>query len=318
MKTQEELSIVFMGTPEFAVTILERILQEEYTVKAVVTVPDKPAGRGRKMHASAVKLCAQAHNLPILQPARLKDAEFVETLQALNADLFIVVAFRMLPEIVWRLPKLGTFNLHGSLLPEYRGAAPINWAVINGDTETGVTTFFIDEKIDTGKMILQEKMTIGENETAGEVHDRMMVLGAETVVKTIELIREEKVQLQAQSEGNHRPAPKIFKPDCRISFDQPLANIHNHIRGLSPYPTAWCTIKHIASGESKSVKIFRTTLLDTLPHAKVSWVKNGRQLHLQLLDGTLQINEIQLEGKKRMDATAFLAGFHPEEWEIEA
>src|SRR5690554_2053733 len=228
-----------MGTPEFAVTILEQLIEEGYNIKAVVTAPDRPAGRGQKLKESAVKECATANGLHVLQPSNLKDGEFVSDLKALDADLFIVVAFRMLPKVIWELPRLGTFNLHGSLLPQYRGAAPINWAIINGEKETGVTTFFIDEKIDTGQIIKHERMSIGDNETAGELHDRMMVLGAQTVVDTVELIRKGEAQPKPQPEGDLKEAPKIHKQDCLIDFHLPINEIHNFILGMSPYPTAW-------------------------------------------------------------------------------
>lgn len=316
MKHKEDLRIVFMGTPEFAVTILEKIIQEEYQVVSVVTVPDKPAGRGQKLSESAVKICAKNHNIPILQPISLKDEDFVNTLQNLQADLFIVVAFRMLPKIVWEIPAMGTFNLHGSLLPQYRGAAPINWAIINGETETGVTTFMIDEKIDTGKILLKEKMTIGEEETAGELHDRMMVLGAEVVVNTIELLRKGEINATPQEEKELKPAPKIQKQDCLLDFSMSVFELHNFIRGMSPYPTAWIWLEHKESKERKSLKIFRSTIHNTKENADIKLTEDNRKLFLELYSGTLSLQEVQLEGKKRMDTATFMLGFKVNEWRI--
>lgn len=317
MEENKKLSIVFMGTPEFAVTILEKIITEGFNVKAVVTVPDKQAGRGRKLHQSAVKNCALQYHLPILQPEKLKSEAFINQLSSYHADLFVVVAFRMLPEAVWKLPQLGTFNLHASLLPQYRGAAPINWAVINGETETGVTTFFIDKKIDTGNIIMQQKMTIGANETAGELHDRMMDIGANTVVKTIQLIQNGTVEPFPQDHNKAlQPAPKIVKQDCLINFDQEITSIHNFIRGMSPYPTAWLRILYKKTQEIKTVKIFSTSLLNQHSYDSIALQKKDKQLCLQLKDGALLINEIQLEGKKRLKSHAFLSGFNPDEWEI--
>src|SRR5690554_7979442 len=231
-----ELRIVFMGTPDFATGILASILEQNYNVVGVITAPDKPSGRGQKLSASSVKQFALEKGLKVLQPTNLKDEKFLEELKSLNANLQVVVAFRMLPKQVWEMPELGTFNLHASLLPDYRGAAPINWAIINGEKETGVTTFFIDEKIDTGAMILSQKMTIGENETAGELHDRMMVLGAQAIVDTVELIRKGEAHPVPQPSGEHKDAPKIYKQDCLIDFHLPINEIHNFILGMSPYP----------------------------------------------------------------------------------
>ncbi|HLV42871.1 MAG TPA: methionyl-tRNA formyltransferase [Brumimicrobium sp.] len=316
MKEKKELDIVFMGTPEFAVTILEQLIQEEYNIKAVVTAPDRPAGRGRKLQGSAVKECALEHNLPVLQPNNLKDEEFITELKSYNADLFIVVAFRMLPKVIWEIPTMGTFNLHGSLLPQYRGAAPINWAIINGEKETGVTTFFIDEKIDTGQIILSNKMSIGENETAGELHDRMMVLGAKTVAETVELIRKGNAKPQPQPEGNLKDAPKINKQDCLIDFNQPITKVHQFILGMSPYPTAWIKLMHKPSQQQKTLKIFRSERLDDTEHQEITLSKEDKTLVLKTIKGSLRLLEIQLEGKKRLNASAFLAGFNPEEWKI--
>lgn len=316
MKSKEELGIVFMGTPDFAVTILEKLISEKYNIKAVVTIPDKPAGRGQKLHESAVKKCALSHQLPILQPESLRDEDFITALKESEADLFIVVAFRMLPKLVWEIPAMGTFNLHGSLLPEYRGAAPINWAVINGEKETGVTTFFIDEEIDTGHIIMADRMSIGENETAGEVHDRMMVLGAETVAKTVELIRKGEATPQPQQGKNLKTAPKIHKQDCLLNFDQPIESLHNFIRGMSPYPTAWLKLKHKEKQEEKTLKVFLSNIINHSKYAEIKLLEDNRQLILQTQFGQLSLLEIQLEGKKRLDVKSFLSGFKVDEWEI--
>lgn len=316
MKSKEELGIVFMGTPDFAVTILEKLISEKYNIKAVVTIPDKPAGRGQKLHESAVKKCALSHQLPILQPESLRDEDFITALKETDADLFIVVAFRMLPKLVWEIPAMGTFNLHGSLLPEYRGAAPINWAVINGEKETGVTTFFIDEEIDTGHIIMADRMSIGENETAGEVHDRMMVLGAETVAKTVELIRKGEATPQPQQGKDLKAAPKIHKQDCLLNFDQPIESLHNFIRGMSPYPTAWLKLKHKEKQEEKTLKVFLSNIINQSKYAEIKLLEDNRQLILQTQFGQLSLLEIQLEGKKRLDVKSFLSGFKVDEWEI--
>lgn len=316
MKEKSELNIVFMGTPDFAATILDTLLQEEYRIKAVVTAPDRPAGRGRKLNESAVKKLAKEHHLAILQPTNLKDEDFICTLKEYEADLFIVVAFRMLPKVVWEIPTLGTFNLHASLLPQYRGAAPINWAIINGESETGVTTFFIDEKIDTGEILLKEKVTIGENETAGELHDRLMHIGATVVVNTVELIRQEKANPQAQKEGELKTAPKIFKEDCLIDFSLPIQKLHNFIRGMSPYPTAWLKLLHTESKQEKTLKVFRSEVISTNKNNKVELLQKDKQLILATQTGELSLTEVQLEGKKRLDTAAFLLGFNVKDWEI--
>ncbi|PWH86901.1 methionyl-tRNA formyltransferase [Brumimicrobium oceani] len=316
MKEKKDLNIVFMGTPEFAVTILEKLIKESYSIKAVVTAPDRPAGRGRKLQGSAVKECALQHNLPVLQPTQLKGQEFIQELTSFQADLFIVVAFRMLPKVVWEIPTMGTFNLHGSLLPQYRGAAPINWAVINGETETGVTTFFIDEKIDTGQTLLSDKLSIGENETAGELHDRMMVLGAQTVVNTVELIRLGNAQPQPQPDRDLKSAPKISKQDCLLDLRKPVKAIHNFIRGMSPYPTAWIKLTHKESGEIKTLKLFRSEVVDEQNHGELALLNENKKLILKTKSGALNLIEVQLEGKKRLNATSFLAGFPLDEWQI--
>jgi methionyl-tRNA formyltransferase len=318
MTDHKKLSIVFMGTPEFAVTILDKLHIEGYDIKAVVTATDKPAGRGRKIQESDVKKYAVEKKLPLLQPSSLKDESFHNELQQLKADLFIVVAFRMLPKSVWSIPKDGTINLHGSLLPQYRGAAPINWAVINGDEKTGVTTFFINEKIDTGDLLLQKEMKIGENETAGEVHDRMMHLGADTVLETVEMIESGKIKAIPQNTEDIelRPAPKIFKNDCLLNFDLTIKALHDFIRGMSPFPTAWFHIKKKEQEQVKIFKVYKAEIQNEQPNTEVSLEKNEKELHLKTKHGTLNLLTIQLEGKKRMDAKQFLTGFNPEEWEV--
>lgn len=317
MTKKEDLRVVFMGTPAFAVTILDKIIAEGYNIVACVTTPDKPAGRGQKLHESAVKQFALTKQLHILQPEKLKAPEFVENLSKLSADVFVVVAFRMLPEVIWKMPRLGTFNLHGSLLPQYRGAAPINWALINGEQETGVTTFFLNEKIDTGEIILQEKMSIGDNETAGEVHDRMMHLGAETVVKTLDLICSGKVAPQRQKTNEAlKPAPKLFRENCKIDFSSTAQQIHNLIRGLSPYPAAWTQLKHTQSNTEKSLKLYNARYHPANSSFTGKFLKEDKKLLLPLNGGHLEILELQLEGKKRMSAQDFLLGFSIEEWEV--
>lgn len=300
------LRIVFMGTPEFAVPSLDILVQNGYNVVGVVTATDKMGGRGGKqLIESAVKKYALEKGLKILQPEKLKSPEFTKELQALNADLQIVVAFRMLPEIVWAMPPKGTFNLHGSLLPKYRGAAPINWAIINGEVETGVTTFFLQHEIDTGDVIIQTKIPIGENETAGEVHDRMMLLGAETVLKTVQMIEKNNIILQKQNNIEASHAPKLFHETCEINFNQTTQKVHNFIRGLSPYPAAWTTL------DGLEFKILRTTkeiILHGLEPGKFI-SDNKKILKIATIDGFVHVHELQLQGRKRMDTVAFLNGY---------
>jgi methionyl-tRNA formyltransferase len=295
-----------MGTPDFAVPSLRILVQNGYKVVGVVTATDKYGGRGKKqLLESPVKKYAVEQGIPVLQPKNLKSPEFQEELRGLNANLQVVVAFRMLPEAVWDLPEYGTFNLHGSLLPRYRGAAPINWAVINGDAETGVTTFFIRHQIDTGDVLFQEKMPIGPNETAGAVHDRMMLLGAETVLKTVKAIESGDYQLQKQDDALATKAPKLFRETCEIDFTQPIEKVHNFVRGLSPYPAAWTTL------EGKQLKILRAHYekadLDATPGTfrsdNKSWIK------IAAPDGWLVVEELQMQGRKRMKANDFLNGF---------
>lgn len=303
-----DLRIVFMGTPDFAVASLDRIVNSSYQVVGVITAPDKPAGRGQKMSESPVKKYAVAHNLPLLQPVKLRDPDFLKDLESLKANLFVVVAFRMLPEVVWQLPEYGTFNLHASLLPQYRGAAPINWAVINGERETGVTTFFINEKIDTGEIILQEKTPIANSETAGEVHDRLMELGADLVIKTIDLIASDKAQTQLQPEvPDLKPAPKIHKDNCRIDWDKRGFVISNHIRGLSPYPGAWSRLQN--GDQVTDIKIFKASFEiaeHSLSYGKVLATK--KELKVAVQGGFIYLWEIQLSGKRKMSILEVLNG----------
>ncbi|MBK8196082.1 MAG: methionyl-tRNA formyltransferase [Lewinellaceae bacterium] len=293
-----------MGTPEFAVPSLEILCDQGYDISAVITSPDKPGGR-LGVQQSAVKKFALARGLRVLQPEKLKNPEFLETLRSLKADLQIVVAFRMLPEVVWNMPPLGTMNLHGSLLPRYRGAAPINWAIINGETETGLTTFLLKHEIDTGDLLYQERISIGENETAGELHDRMMLLGANLVLKSVRAIEsgEAKPMPQADTAATH--APKIFSDTCEIDFNQPAAKVHNFIRGLSPVPGAWTKL------DGKTLKILRS-LKDIQPGSGTPGVfsSDGKNyLRVSTTDGYVQILELQLEGKKRMSVRDFLNGY---------
>ncbi len=304
-----------MGTPDFAVASLDAIVKAGYNVAAVVTVPDKPAGRGQKLSVSAVKENALAHNLNILQPEKLKDENFLSALKELNADVFVVVAFRMLPEIVWSMPTKGTFNLHGSLLPQYRGAAPINRAVMNGEEETGVTTFFIEKEIDTGKILFSEKTQISENETAGEVHDRLMMIGGELVVKTLHAIETNTYQQTEQHEFVKEgmllnAAPKIFKDDCRTDWNKPVDNIHNHIRGLSPYPTAFTEFVS-PSCEKYSVKLFRCekVLQEHSLESGTITSDNRTYIYIAAKGGFISVKELQLSGKKKLPVKDFLLGF---------
>lgn len=304
----EKLRIVFMGTPEFAVGILDTILHNNYEVVGVITAADKPAGRGQKIKYSAVKEYALAHNLHLLQPTNLKDESFLAELKALNANLQIVVAFRMLPEVVWKMPSLGTFNLHASLLPNYRGAAPINWAIINGETKTGVTTFFIDDKIDTGAMILNAETAVGANESAGELHDRLMELGSETVIQTLALLENGKATTTLQEDNAEiKTAYKLNKENCKIDWNKPAIDIHNLIRGLSPYPAAWCFISD--KGEEWNVKIYQSSIIiESHSLAIGQLVSTKKELKIAVANGFIQIESIQFPGKKKMNTAEFLNG----------
>ena len=300
------LRIVFMGTPEFAVASLEALVKAGFNIVGVVTAPDKPAGRGMKMTESAVKKFAVRKGITILQPEKLKDPVFLEELKALQADLQVVVAFRMLPEIVWNMPRLGTINLHGSLLPQYRGAAPINWAVINGDKETGVTTFKLKHEIDTGDILLQERMPIDDNETAGEVHDRMKDLGAAVLVDTVKGLSNGSLKETPQdNSGELRHAPKIFTATCKIDWNKPGEEIYNLIRGLSPYPAAFTDF------EDKTLKIFRAEKEWIIPDSKPGRFETDRKTYLKFActDGYIHVKDLQMEGKKRMLVEEFLRGY---------
>jgi methionyl-tRNA formyltransferase len=309
------MRIIYMGTPEFAVEPLKLLIENKYTIVGIVTMPDKPAGRGQLLQESAVKKFALEKGLPILQPEKLKDLAFLEQLKQLNADLQIVVAFRMLPESVWNMPPLGTINLHASLLPNYRGAAPINWAVINGETETGVSTFFLQHEIDTGKIIFQEKISIDENETAGEIHDKLMNLGAQLIVKTVAAIEKgnypqiDQAQLISENKAI-KHAPKIFKDDCRINWNQTTEKIHNHIRGLSPYPAAFTNIVS-PEGKTTPIKIFKSNKEIVALHAPIGSISTDSKNYIKIatLNGYLIIEELQAAGKKKMFVSEFLRGF---------
>ena len=304
----EKLRIVFMGTPEFAVGVLDTIIRNNYEVVGVITAVDKPAGRGQKIKFSAVKEYALKNELKLLQPSNLKDDNFLTDLKSLNANLQVVVAFRMLPGAVWRMPKLGTFNLHASLLPNYRGAAPINWAIINGETETGVTTFFIDDKIDTGVMILSEQLEINSNETAGELHDKLMNIGSNCVVKTLQLIETNKAQTTHQADNPKiKTAYKLNKENCKIDWTKSVTEIHNLIRGLSPYPSAWCTFKD--KDQEWNVKIYESYAIKekhTFSVGQLIATKN--EIKVAVKDGFIQINNLQFPGKRKMLAKELLNG----------
>jgi len=304
----EELKIVFMGTPEFAVGILDAIYQKNYNIVGVITAADKPAGRGQKIKYSAVKDYALEKGLRLLQPTNLKDKVFLAELKSLEANLQVVVAFRMLPEAVWKMPKLGTFNLHASLLPQYRGAAPINWAVINGEDKTGVTTFFIDEKIDTGAMILKAETNIEANETAGELHDRLMNIGKDTVIKTLTLIANNEAVTTVQPvDGTIKTAYKLNKDNCKIDWQQPGEQIHNLVRGLSPYPAAWCFIKD--SGQEWSVKIYVTTFMPAVhSYAPGAIIADKKELKVAVINGFISIISLQMPARKKMATTELLNG----------
>ena len=312
--------IVYMGTPEFAVAPLDALVKEGYNIVGVVTVADKPSGRGLKVNESPVKKYAVEHGIPVLQPIKLKDPEFLEQLAALKADLFVVVAFRMLPEVVWKMPPLGTFNLHAALLPQYRGAAPINWAVINGERRSGVTTFMIDKDIDTGGIMLRQDVMIGPEDSAGDLHDALMPVGADLVVQTVKGILEKNIETRVQRsfiQGSEvlKPAPKLTRELCHIDWNSPTVEIHNLIRGLSPYPTAFATIKKDGRDEMQ-LKIFRTNIMKDAPEGKTpgTVLSDGKSYFaITTADGALLLEDIQLSGKKRMEVKAFLAGFRDPE-----
>lgn len=309
---KKDLRIVFFGTPEFAVESLDALIDNNFNVVGVVTMPDKAAGRGHKLYESDVKRYAVAKGLQVMQPEKLKSPDFLEQLRECHADLFIVIAFRMLPREVWQMPRLGTFNLHASLLPRYRGAAPINRAVMNGDTETGVTTFFLKHEIDTGEIIMQRKIDILPEDNVGDVHDKLMHLGAGMVVDTVNAIIEGNLTTQPQPEGEFIPAPKIFKEDCRIDWNRTAEEIHNHVRGLSPYPAAWTVIED-ESGKILECKIFSSKLTEESckGNATGSLRVDGDRLYVATTDCWIEIMSLQPAGKKRMDTASFLRGYHP-------
>lgn len=309
------MRIVFMGTPEFAVESLRILIDNKYDVVGVVTMPDKPAGRGHNLQFSAVKQFALMHNLPVLQPEKLKDEFFLEELRHLKADLQIVVAFRMLPEVVWNMPKYGTFNLHASLLPQYRGAAPINWAIINGEKETGATTFFLTHEIDTGKIILQERLTIEDTDNVGIVHDKLMMMGAELVKRTVDLLLEGKTDAVDQSQFIYsglelKSAPKIFKETCEIDLSWAVERVYNFVRGLSPYPTAWIELQFPNQSDKMMLKVFETEMeiiSHDLPIGTI--ITDGKKFaKIALSDGFISLKSVQAPGKRRMEIGELLRG----------
>lgn len=301
------MKIVFMGTPDFAVASLNALLEAGFDIVGVVTAPDKPSGRGQKINESAVKQYAQEKGLKILQPAKLKDPEFVKELSLLEADLQVVVAFRMLPEIVWNMPPKGTINLHGSLLPQYRGAAPINWAILNGERESGVTTFLLKQEIDTGDILFSESVKIENEDTAGDLHDKLMLIGAELLVKTVKAIESgdyKEIPQDKMAEENLKSAPKIFREDCLIDWNQKARKIYNHIRGLSPYPAAFCHF------QEKVLKIYQAEFEEKNHNSPIGSVETDHKTTLKFacLDGFISVKELQLEGKKKMKVDEFLRG----------
>ena len=316
---KEDLKIVFLGTPEFAVESLSRLYNEGYNIAGVITMPDKPAGRGHKMLQSPVKQFAVEHGLKLMQPTNLKAPEFIEELRSLDADLFIVIAFRMLPEAVWTMPRLGTFNLHASLLPKYRGAAPLNWAVINGDKETGVTTFFLKHEIDTGDIIDQKRVAINPDDNVGDIHDRLMMLGADLTLETVRHIIDGNLKTIEQDKltggVDPTPAPKIFKETCLIDWNNNAEKVHNLVRGLSPYPAAWTTLTTV-SGDELQLKIFKTSVSGQTTLAPGSIVIDKDRMYIACNDRLIEILSLQLQGKKRLDTADFLRGFNPDNFKL--
>lgn len=311
---KENLRIIFMGTPDFAVGTLKALVENDYNIVAVVTMPDKPMGRhGSVLQPSAVKQYAQSVGLPVLQPERLKDEGFLEQLRSFKADLQIVVAFRMLPEVVWNMPPMGTFNLHASLLPQYRGAAPINWAIINGEKETGVTTFFLQQEIDTGEIVFQERLPIGEEDNVGDIHDRLMDMGAALTLRTVDAVLSGSAPRVPQSEwmeangGELRPAPKLFRENTQIDWNRSACDIHNFIRGLSPYPAAWTNMVD-ANGNSTVMKIFESRVVAGCMEPGSIETDGKTYIYIGTRDGLVSILSLQLAGKKRMSVADFLRG----------
>lgn len=312
------MKVVFMGTPEFAAFCLEEILKSKHEVVGVVTIPDKPSGRGQKINQSAVAKLALEKKLPLLQPEKLKDPDFIEELTSLKAEAFVVVAFRMLPKEVWEIPQKGTFNLHASLLPQYRGAAPINWAIINGETESGATTFLIDEKIDTGNILLMAKVPISLEDNAGDLHDNLVELGKKLIVETLDGLESNTIQAKPQKEvSDLKPAPKIFKEDGEINWNKPIQEIHNKIRGFSPYPAAWTYFQQ--NDDKKYFKILKGKMEPLTRNSKdyhfITFENNELQIHLK--DGIYTVLELQPEGKKKMSSKDFINGLqNKENWTI--
>lgn len=306
---KRDLRIIFMGTPEFAVATLKTLVEHEYTIVGVITAPDKPAGRGQKIQESDVKTYAVSQKLKVLQPTNLKDDTFLEELKSLRANLQIVVAFRMLPEVVWNMPEFGTFNLHASLLPDYRGAAPIHWAIINGETKTGATTFFIDEKIDTGAIILQEGIDIAEDETVGTLHDRLMISGSALVLKTVKLIEDDAATTSIQPASQlQKTAYKLHKENCKIDWNSKTLPIYNKIRGLNPFPTAWCYLKN--GEETLAVKLYDVDKLVEAPSQPIGSIEPcNDSLRVSTKDGYILIKVLQLPGKRKMDVKSLLNGY---------
>lgn len=303
-----DLRIVFMGTPDFAVAILKEIVESEYNVVGVITAPDKPAGRGRKLNESAVKKYAVSQNLNLLQPKNLKDVSFLEELEGLNANLQVVVAFRMLPKVVWNMPEYGTFNLHASLLPDYRGAAPIHWSIINGEKKTGVTTFFIDEKIDTGEIIQKKEIEITPHETVGELHDKLMNLGAQLVTETISLIKEGKVATTKQPDADLKMAPKLNPDNCKVNWNDTIENIYNHIRGLNPFPSAWTEMQN--HNEKVSLKLYKVRKEKAIHNDSIGKILTSKkEIKVCVNGGYIFLDEIKVSGKKKLDAKSLLNGF---------
>ena len=302
-----DLRIVFMGTPDFAVAILKRLVEDNYTIVGVVTAPDKPAGRGRKITESAVKKYAKEQNLFLLQPTNLKSNDFINKLKEVKATLQVIVAFRMLPKIVWEIPIYGTFNLHASLLPSYRGAAPIHWAIINGEEKTGVTTFFIDEKIDTGEIILQKEILIHKDEIVGELHDRLMILGASLVSETVSNIRDNKVSTKKQPKIDIKIAPKLFPENCKINWEDSLDSIYNHIRGLNPFPAAWSEMNNngittVKIYKVRKEKVAHTEIIKTIKTSK-------EEIKIAVKGGYIYIDQLKISGKKKLDSKSLLNGY---------
>jgi len=315
----KEFRIVFMGTPGFAIPSLSILIENGYHIVGVVTAPDKPAGRGRNIQESPVKIYAKSKNLTILQPTNLKDPEFIDNISALNANLQIVVAFRMLPQVVWEMPEFGTFNLHASLLPNYRGAAPINWVIINGEKTTGITTFYINERIDTGDILMQNKVEISPQDSAGTLHDVLQAQGAELVLKTVEGIDNDMLEKQAQIDfetDNLKLAPKIYKEDCKLNWSSPAVQVFNKIRGLSPYPGAWTVLKD-NKGKEQQLKIFEAEHSDRPLSAGAIESDSNTYLLIGTSKGSISLKSIQIAGKKRNNIVDFLRGFRLDKtWRI--